>query len=74
MKNVCITVQNYFINFVLTESLKRVEEITGKKIEFQKVNLLDKEGLDNLFKKVSFLWKLEIPYSSFVKRQNFYKG
>jgi UDP-glucose 4-epimerase len=33
------------------ESLKRVEEITGKAIEFIKLDLLDMEGLRGLFKK-----------------------
>lgn len=32
------------------ESLRRVEEITGKRIEFHKVDLLDETGLDAVFK------------------------
>lgn len=36
------------------ESLKRVEEITGKEIPFHKINLLDKNGLQNLFNAYSF--------------------
>ena len=35
------------------ESLKRVEKITGKKLSFYKVDLLDEEGLDGVFKKHS---------------------
>lgn len=34
------------------ESLKRVTEITGKEIPFEKVDLLDKEGTDAVFAKV----------------------
>lgn len=56
-------VQNFGTSFhvisfclIIAESMKRVEEITGKKIEFQKVNLLDKEGLGDLFKKVNYLF------------------
>lgn len=48
----------YFFYFI-TESLKRVEEITGKKLEFHQVNLLDKEALSSLFKKVSFAITME---------------
>ena len=33
------------------ESLKRVEQITGKKVTFYQVDLLDKEGLTEVFKK-----------------------
>ncbi|WP_027308895.1 UDP-glucose 4-epimerase GalE [Caloramator sp. ALD01] len=32
------------------ESLKRVEKITGKRLKFYNVDLLDKEGLENIFK------------------------
>lgn len=31
------------------ESLKRVREITGKPVEFHKIDLLDKDGLENVF-------------------------
>jgi len=37
-----------------TESLKRVEEITGKKVTFMKVDLLDKEATQEVFKKYKF--------------------
>ncbi len=40
--------------FWFTECMKRVEEICGKTIPVYKVNLLDKDGLRNVFKKVSF--------------------
>lgn len=33
------------------ESLKRVQEITGKKIKFYKVDILDREALEEIFKK-----------------------
>ena len=33
-----------------SESLKRVEEITGKKLKFHKINILEKEELCNVFK------------------------
>lgn len=33
------------------ESLKRVQEITGKQLHFYKVDLLDREGLDEIFHK-----------------------
>jgi UDP-glucose 4-epimerase len=36
------------------ESLKRIEEITGKKIDFYKVDLLNKPALDDIFKKYKF--------------------
>lgn len=35
------------------ESLRRVEKITGKKLTFHQVDLLDEEGLDGVFKKHS---------------------
>ncbi|WP_069130999.1 UDP-glucose 4-epimerase GalE [Rhodohalobacter halophilus] len=37
-----------------TESLKRVREITGKKAEFHKLDLLDENGLDELFSTYDF--------------------
>jgi UDP-glucose 4-epimerase len=37
-----------------TTSLKRVEELTGKKTAFHLLDILDKAGLDELFKKYSF--------------------
>ena len=48
---------NYILNASINystflESIQRVEEITGKKVDFQKVDLLDKDGLDKLFEKV----------------------
>ncbi|XP_076320124.1 UDP-glucose 4-epimerase-like isoform X3 [Tachypleus tridentatus] len=33
----------------LPESLRRVQELTGKSLTFYKVDLLDKEGLENIF-------------------------
>ena len=36
------------------ESLKRAEQLTGKKVEFDKTNLLDKNALDEAFAKHSF--------------------
>lgn len=44
-----IVVDNLMNSF--EESLKRVEKITGKKITFYKVDLLDEEGLNGVFKK-----------------------
>ncbi len=35
------------------ESMKRVQEITGKKLIFHKIDLLDEQGLDNIFKESS---------------------
>ncbi len=37
-----------------TTSLERVEQITGKKAEFHKIDLLDRNGLDSLFDKYDF--------------------
>lgn len=37
----------------LPESLKRVQEITGKKIKFYLIDLRDKKALDDVFKAVS---------------------
>lgn len=37
-----------------SESLKRVEDITGKSVDFYQLDLLDKEGLNNLFGKHKF--------------------
>lgn len=39
-------------NELLPESLKRVEEITGKKVIFYNVDIRDKNALDLVFKKV----------------------
>lgn len=39
----------------LPESLKRVQEITGKQVIFENVDIRDKNALDKVFKKVSFL-------------------
>uniref|UniRef100_A0A7N4PMV9 UDP-glucose 4-epimerase n=1 Tax=Sarcophilus harrisii TaxID=9305 RepID=A0A7N4PMV9_SARHA len=36
------------------ESLRRVEELTGKKVEFEEMDILDKAALQGLFKKHSF--------------------
>jgi UDP-glucose 4-epimerase len=38
----------------LPESLKRVQEITGKTVTFDAVDIRDKKALDGVFKKVSF--------------------
>ena len=35
------------------ESLVRVEEITGKKLKFYEVDLLDSEAVENIFNKTS---------------------
>lgn len=40
-------------NELLPESLKRVEELTGKKVTFYNVDIRDKKALDSVFKKVS---------------------
>ena len=37
------------------ESLKRVEEITGKKLDYYSVDLLNKEALKEVFSKVSHI-------------------
>lgn len=37
----------------LPESLKRVENITGKKVKFYLVDLCNREALDGVFKEVS---------------------
>jgi UDP-glucose 4-epimerase len=36
------------------ESLRRVQELTGKKITFCKVDIRNREELDEVFRKVSF--------------------
>lgn len=38
----------------LPESLKRVQEISGKSVTFFSVDIRDKNALDGVFKKVSF--------------------
>ncbi|KAG8451633.1 hypothetical protein GDO86_003721 [Hymenochirus boettgeri] len=38
----------------IPESLQRVQEIVGKKIEFEEVDMLDRNALETLFKKHSF--------------------
>jgi UDP-glucose 4-epimerase len=40
---------------LLPESLKRVQEITGKSVTFLSVDIRDKKALDGVFKKVSFI-------------------
>lgn len=37
------------------ESLKRVEIITGKQVNFYNVDIKDKDSLDQIFKKVDFI-------------------
>ena len=37
------------------ESLKRMEEITGKKIVYYSVDLLNKDALKEVFRKVSYM-------------------
>ncbi|XP_027697130.1 UDP-glucose 4-epimerase isoform X1 [Vombatus ursinus] len=39
----------------MPESLKRVEELTGKKVEFEEMDILDQAALQGLFKKHSFV-------------------
>lgn len=39
---------------VLPESLKRVQDITGKSVTFDSVDIRDKNALDGVFRKVSF--------------------
>lgn len=36
----------------MPESLRRVEELTGKKVEFEEMDILDKAALQGLFEKV----------------------
>ena len=38
---------------IFTESVKRVEEITGRKIPHYSIDLLNREALKEVFKKVS---------------------
>jgi UDP-glucose 4-epimerase len=40
----------------LPESLKRVQDITGKKVTFYPVDIRDKNALNEVFKKVSYLF------------------
>ena len=40
------------IVYNLTESIRRVEELTGKKVTAYTVDLLDSDGLSNVFRKV----------------------
>ena len=40
------------------ESLKRMEEITGKKLVYYSVDLLNKDALKEVFSKVSYITKL----------------
>lgn len=42
----------------LPESLKRVQEITSKTVKFLSVDIRDKNALDGVFKKVSFINKI----------------
>ncbi len=48
-----ITVVDNLVNSK-EESLRRVQELTGKKLSFHKVDLLDQAGLDQVFDKHSF--------------------
>ena len=49
--NYQVTVVDNLSNSSL-ESLNRVEELTGKKIVFREVDLLDREGVDDVFSKM----------------------
>lgn len=40
-------------NESLPESLKRIEKLTGKKVKFYEVTLLDKDALSKVFVEVS---------------------
>jgi UDP-glucose 4-epimerase len=42
-------------NEPLPESLKRVEDITGKKVTFYSVDIRDKNAISLVFKKVSYI-------------------
>lgn len=44
----------------LPESLKRVQEITGKEVNFQRIDIRDKKPLDDVFKKVCLLIKCKL--------------
>lgn len=50
---------------VLPESLKRVEELTGKKIIFYKVDIRDRNALEEVFKKVITKYLCFIVHSDF---------
>lgn len=39
----------------LPESLKRVQQITGKEVTYHSVDIREKKDLDEVFKKVSFI-------------------
>ena len=40
------------ISLIISESLKRIETITGKTVPFEHVDLLDKDGVRKVFAKV----------------------
>jgi UDP-glucose 4-epimerase len=44
----------------IPESLKRVEQITGKKVIFHQVDIRERSELDVIFKKVSFVHNAHI--------------
>lgn len=43
----------------LPESLKRVQEITSKAVTFHSVDIREKDALDGVFKKVSFINQIQ---------------
>ena len=62
MRCLCLVVNKYqhttvlsiFLYLVKLESIRRVEEITGKKISYYSVNLLDKNSVKDVFCKVMY--------------------
>lgn len=38
----------------MPESLRRVQELTGRSLEFEEMDILDQAALEHLFKKVGF--------------------
>ena len=48
----CISPQCFVVNKVVSESVKRVEELSGAKVAFYKVDLLNEAALDHVFSQV----------------------
>lgn len=54
--NLCNAYMGQGLN--LPESLKRVQEITGKEIIFYNADIRDRKSIENIFKKVRFYFKV----------------
>lgn len=58
---------------VVAESIRRIEKLLNTTIEFHQLDLLDRPGLENLFKKVKIFIHLIILESNRLLSDNIYK-